>query len=216
MIVRHWMKTEVITVASDETVAAAKKMMEKHRIRRLPVVENEALIGIVSPHDLEKVMPSILDAAGNSEEQQFIADTTDMRTVMTPSPITIGPGDTLFEAARKMRRHRIDGLPVVENRNLVGILSISDILDAFLEIMAVDRQGTTRFDLKIDHSPESFYRLIKPFQKRNKEILAISQFHNYSREYQLLTVQTSGDDDDELVEMLWAAGVTVDRVTHVS
>lgn len=215
MIVRHWMKTDVITVAPDETVAAAKKLMEKHRIRRLPVVENEVLVGVVSPHDLEKVMPSILDAAGNSEEQQFIADTTDMRTVMTPSPVTIGPGDTLFEAARKMRRHLIDGLPVVESRNLVGILSISDILDAFLEIMAVDRQGT-RFDLKIDHSPESFYRLIKPFQKRNKEILAISQFYNYSREYQLLTVQTSGDDDDELVEMLWAAGVTVERVTPVS
>ncbi|EKD34587.1 MAG: hypothetical protein ACD_75C02270G0002 [uncultured bacterium] len=214
MFVKQWMGTDVISIAPNQTIAEAKKLLQAHKIRRLPVVEGSALVGVVSPNDLEKVMPSILDAQGGNEEE-FIADHTEIRTVMTASPITIGPEDTLFEAARKMRRHKIDGLPVVENRKLVGILSVSDILDAFLEIMVLDRAGT-RFDLKIDHAPESFYKMIKAFQKQQKEIVAISQFYNYSKDQQMVSVQISGDDHEELIDMLWASNVTVDRITPVS
>lgn len=214
MLVRLWMGTDVVTVAPNQTIAEAARLLKEHKIRRLPVVDGEVLVGIVSPNDLDKVMPSILDAQGSNEED-FIADHTEIRAVMTESPITIGPDDTLVEAARKMRRNKIDGLPVVESSKLVGILSISDVLDAFLEIMATDRPGT-RFDLKIDHEPESFYKMIKAFQKQHKEILAITQFYDFSKEHQLLTIQISGGDNEELVDMLWANNVSVERITPVS
>lgn len=213
MFVKPWMGTDVVTIAPNQTIAEAARLLKVHKIRRLPVVDGEVLVGIVSPNDLDKVMPSILDAQGSNEEE-FIADHTEIRTVMTESPITIGPDDTLVEAARKMRRNKIDGLPVVENRKLVGILSISDILDAFLEIMVTDRPGT-RFDLRIDHEPESFYKMIKAFQKQHKEILAITQFYDFSKEHQMLTIQISGDDNEALVDMLWANNVSVDRITPV-
>ena len=100
MYVKQWMGTEVVTVAPDETVAVAEKLLKDHKIRRLPVVEAGVLVGIISPHDLKKVMPSILDAEGASEEI-FIADHTEIRTVMTSSPITVGPDDTLVEAIRR-------------------------------------------------------------------------------------------------------------------
>lgn len=214
MLVKLWMGTDVVAIAPTQTIAEAAKLLKEHKIRRLPVVEGGVLVGVVSPNDLEKVMPSILDAEGTGEEE-FIADHTEVRTVMTSSPITIGPDDTLVDAARKMRRNKIDGLPVVENKKLVGILSISDILDAFLEIMATNRPGT-RLDLKIDHEPESFYKMIKAFQKQGKEILAITQFFEFSKEHQLITIQISGDDNEGLVDMLWANNVTVDRITPVS
>lgn len=214
MFVKLWMGTDVVTVAPNQTIALAAKLLKEHKIRRLPVVEGDVLVGVVSPNDLEKVMPSILDAEDSGEEE-FIADHTEVRTVMTSSPITIGPDDTLVEAAGKMRRNKIDGLPVVENRKLVGILSISDILDAFLEIM-VARQPGTCFDLKIDHQPESFYKMIKVFQKQGKEILAITQFYEFSKEHQMITVQIGGDDNEELIDMLWANNVTIDRITPVS
>lgn len=214
MLVKLWMGTDVVTVGPEQTIAEAKKLMHDRRIRRLPVVEGQALVGVVSQHDLKKVMPSILDAQGESEAQ-FVAENTEIRTVMTPSPITIGPDDTLVEAARKMRRNKIDGLPVVENRKLVGILSISDILDAFLEIMVVDRPGT-RFDLKIDQAPETFYKMIRSFQKQQKEIVAMTQFSNFSKDQQMISIQILGDDNGELIDMLWANNVTVDRITPVS
>lgn len=214
MFVKQWMGTEVVTVAPKETIAVAEKMLKEHKIRRLPVVEEGVLVGVVSPHDLEKVMPSILDAGGASEEE-FIATNTEIRTVMTSSPITVGPDDTLVEATRKMRRHKIDGLPVVEDMKLVGILSITDVLDAFLEITTGGQPGT-RFDLKIDHDPDTFYRMIKVFQKQNKEILSISQHYGFSVELQLVTVHIKEQDNEDLIDMLWKGGVSVERVTPVS
>ncbi len=214
MFVKQWMATEVVTVAPNETIGAAGKLLKGHKIRRLPVVEEGVLVGIISPRDLEKVMPSMLDADGASEEE-FVAANTEIRTVMTASPITVEPDDTLVEAIKKMRRNKIDGLPVVEDMQLVGILSITDILDAFLEVMTGGQAGT-RFDLKIDQTPEAFYKMIKAFQKQNKEILAISQHYGYSAEHHLVTVHIKENDNDELVDMLWKSEVTVERITPVS
>lgn len=213
MFVKQWMATDVLTVAPNETIAIAAKMLRGHKIRRLPVVENGQLVGIVSPHDLEKVMPSILDAEGASEEE-FIAANTEIRTVMTGSPITVEADDTLVEAIRKMRRHKIDGLPVVEAKRIVGILSITDILDAFLVSMTGGLAGT-RFDLKIEQTADAFYAMIKAFQKQNKEILAISQHYGYSPEHHLVTVQIKEDDNDELIDLLWKSGVSIERISPV-
>jgi acetoin utilization protein AcuB len=214
MFVKQWMATEVVTVAPHETIGAAGKLLKGHKIRRLPVVEAGVLVGIISPRDLEKVMPSMLDAEGASEEE-FIAANTEIRTVMTASPITVEPDDTLVEAIKKMRRNKIDGLPVVEDMRLVGILSITDILDAFLEVMTGGQAGT-RLDLKIDQTPEAFYKMIKAFQKQNKEILAISQHYGYSAEHHLVTIHIKENDNDELIDMLWKSQVTVERISPVS
>jgi acetoin utilization protein AcuB len=214
MFVKQWMGTEVVTIAPGQTIAEALQQMQAHRIRRLPVVENGILVGVVSPNDLEKVMPSILEAE-NRTEQQFVAEHTEVRAVMTSSPVTVGPDDTLVEAIRRMRHHKIDGLPVVEEKKLVGILSITDILDAFLELMPGGRAGT-RFDLKIDHAPESFYKLVKAFQRQNKEILAISQHHGFSTEYQLLSVHIRETDNEDLIDLLWQNNVKVERISQVS
>jgi acetoin utilization protein AcuB len=214
MFVKQWMATEVVIVAPHETIGAAGKLLKGHKIRRLPVVEAGVLVGIISPRDLEKVMPSMLDAEGASEEE-FIAANTEIRTVMTASPITVEPDDTLVEAIKKMRRNKIDGLPVVEDMRLVGILSITDILDAFLEVMTGGQAGT-RLDLKIDQTPEAFYKMIKAFQKQNKEILAISQHYGYSAEHHLVTIHIKENDNDELIDMLWKSQVTVERISPVS
>ncbi len=217
MYVKQWMGTEVVTIAPQQTIAEAEQQLQAHRIRRLPVVENGILVGVVSPNDLEKVMPSILEAE-NRTEQQFVAEHTEIRAVMTSSPVTVGPDDTLVEAIRRMRHHKIDGLPVVEDighKKLVGILSITDILDAFLELMPGGRAGT-RFDLKIDHAPESFYKMVKAFQRQNKEILAISQHHGFSTEYQLIFVHIRETDNDELIDLLWQSNVKVERVSPIS
>ncbi|MFH0784587.1 MAG: CBS domain-containing protein [Pseudomonadota bacterium] len=214
MFVKQWMRTEVVTVAPSQTIAEAEKMLNGHKIRRLPVIEDGVLVGIVSPRDLEKVMPSMLDAEGVSEEE-FIAANTEIRTVMTFSPITVEVDDTLVEAIRKMRHNKIDGLPVVEAKKLVGIISVTDVLDASLVIMTGGQAGT-RFDLKIDQNPEAFYKMIKVFQKQNKEILAISQHYGYSTEHHLVTIHIKESDNEELIDMLWKSDVTVERITPES
>jgi len=209
MFVKQWMRTEVLTIGPGDSIAVAENLLKVHKIRRLPVVEEGVLVGVISPHDLEKVMPSILDAQGVSEEE-YIAANTEIRAVMTTSPITVCSDDTLAAAARKMRHHKIDGLPVVDCGRLTGIISITDILDAFLVLMTGDQTGT-RLDLKIDQQPEAFYKMIKAFQKTGKEIVAIAQHYRYSADHHLVTVHIAEQDNDDLLDLLWQNGVTVKR-----
>ncbi len=214
MNVNLWMVTNPVTITPQQTLGEARKLFKEHRIRRLPVVENDILVGVLSPGDLEKAMPSILDSEGNNEVE-YLADHTEIRTVMTSSPLTIKADEPLVEAARKMRKNKIDGLPVVEGGTLVGIISISDVLDAFIEIMTTDKPGT-RIDLKIDHGPDSFYRMLKVFQRQQKEILAIYQHYGFSKTHQLVTIQINGHDNEDLLEQLWNNKFLVEKVTQLS
>ncbi len=213
MFVNLWMVTDPVTVDPAQNLRQAEELFAKHRIRRLPVVEDDILVGVISPGDLEKAMPSILDSEGGNEEE-YIAENTEIRTVMTSSPLTVSADDPLVEAVRKMRINKVDGLPVVDGNRLVGVISISDVLDAFIEVMSTDKPGT-RFDLKIDHHPGAFYKLMKIFQKQNREILAIYQHHGFSKNHQLVTIQTSGNDNEKLLDQLWDNKVTVERVTPI-
>jgi acetoin utilization protein AcuB len=205
------MKRDVVSISPETSLAEASELFGKHRIRRLPVVREDVLVGIVSPGDIEKVMPSILDS-DNSQEGEYLSTTTPISAVMTSSPITVSPDAALLEAVEKMRRNKIDGLPVVESGRLVGIISITNVLDAFLDIMTTEGAGT-RLDLKIDHRPESFFKMIKAFQRHNKEILAIIQHHDFSREQQLVSIEIRGKESEDLLNQLWDSGVTVERVT---
>ncbi|MBE0586230.1 MAG: CBS domain-containing protein [Desulfofustis sp.] len=214
MYVELWMKRDVISISPETSLADARELFVRHRIRRLPVVRDDTLLGIVSPGDIEKVMPSILDSE-SSQEMEYLSTTTPISAVMTASPITVSPEAALLEAVEKMRRNKIDGLPVVQDGRLVGIISITNVLDAFLEIMTTEGAGT-RFDLKIDHRPESFFKMIKAFQRHNKEILAIIQHHDFSREQQLVSIEIRGRESEDLISLLWDNGVTVERITPTS
>ena len=213
MFVKIWMNEPVITVHPRQSIGEARDLYAEHGIRRLPVVENEILVGILSPGDIERAFPSIFDSEG-AKDYDYLAANTEIRTVMTSSPVTASPDDTLVSAARKMRKNKIDGLPVVEEGRLVGIISITNVLDAFLEIMETNRDGT-RFDLKIGLDRKSFYRMIRVFRKQRKEIVAIFQHYGFSPESQLVTVQTADRDNDELIDELWKEGVQVELITEV-
>lgn len=214
MYVELWMKRDVVSISPETSLAEASELFGRHRIRRLPVVREDTLVGIVSPGDIEKVMPSILDS-DNSQEMEYLSTTTPIAAVMTTSPVTVTPDAALLEAVEKMRRNKIDGLPVVEDGRLVGIISITNVLDAFLDIMTTEGAGT-RLDLKMDHRPESFFKMIKAFQRHNKEILAIIQHHGFSRDQQVVSIEIRGRENEELLNQLWDSGITVERVTPTS
>jgi acetoin utilization protein AcuB len=211
MYVELWMKKDVVTIDPKQNLATAAQLFATHKFRRLPVVENNTLVGIVSPGDIARAMPSILDAE-NEDETDFIAENTSVAAVMSTPVITIGADASLIEAITHMRRHKIEGLPVVNGTRLVGIISITNILDAFLEIMST-KGADTRFDLKIDHRPASFFTMIELFGKADKEILAILQHYEFSKEYQLVTLVTRGSDYQPLIDSLWANNILIDKIT---
>lgn len=134
MRVRDCMTSPVEIIGPDAPAWEALGLMRRLRIRRLPVQDGGTLVGIVTWTDLVRVQPP---AVGDPGQIPTLAVGVQVRHLMTSSPRTVGPDDTLEEAADLMRKQKIGGLPVLEDGRLVGIITESDLFDALAEIRAL-------------------------------------------------------------------------------
>jgi acetoin utilization protein AcuB len=113
------MTRRLVTITPRDTLLDAQEKMNTGGFRRLPVVEGNRLVGIVTDRDLGP-------HSGHLGETRVTA-------AMTENPLTIVPATPLKAAARRMLDTKLDSLPVVEDEKLVGIITTTDILKAFLE-----------------------------------------------------------------------------------
>ena len=129
--VADWMTETVLAVETFDSIGVARQIMAKHRINQLPVLDNEALVGIVTDRDLRDAYPTSMMIDRGEEIDRF-ADSVTVEEVMTHNIFTVGPETPLQQAVSLLRRHRIGSLPVVQDKKLVGIITRSDILDFVL------------------------------------------------------------------------------------
>jgi acetoin utilization protein AcuB len=137
VLVERWMKFAVHTVKPLDSVAHARALLEEHRINQLPVVVNGRLVGIVTDRDLRDAPRAVQIASAEAGDKGTAPTTPEqipVETVMTTNVLTLEPKDSLTRAASLMRQERIGAIPIVENGLLRGIITRSDILDAFLKI----------------------------------------------------------------------------------
>jgi acetoin utilization protein AcuB len=130
--VKDWMTAEVITVSSNCPLPEAYWLMIENKIRRLPVMDNSKLIGIVTLENLRRINPISVAGLDILHINEMLAKLP-VRQLMTENPITISPTASLIEAARMMLKHKISALPVLDGGELVGIITESDIFCAFVE-----------------------------------------------------------------------------------
>jgi acetoin utilization protein AcuB len=121
MQIVNLMTPNPIVINSDDTLANAKAVMDRGGFRRLPVVEKEKLVGILTERDVR--------------EHTGYLGATRVNAAMRTELITVTPYDTVEEAARLMLGHKIGGLPIVDGGKLVGIITTSDLLKAFLFVV---------------------------------------------------------------------------------
>jgi acetoin utilization protein AcuB len=133
MEVARWMKHPVHFVKPLDTIAHARALLEEHRINQLPVVVNGRVIGIITDRDLRDAFPSVFDAGRGVSKTK--PDAIPVESVMSPNVLTIEPGAGIRDAVQLMRRERIGAIPVVDGDRLVGILTRSDVLDAFVALV---------------------------------------------------------------------------------
>lgn len=125
--VRDWMTTNPITIHPQQTLPQAYTLMKNHNVRRLPVVEEDRLIGIVTFGDIREAQPSDASAL-SSHEASYLVELMSIDSIMTPDPFTIQADEPISEAARQMLEHKIGGIPVVDAEgNLIGIITETDI-----------------------------------------------------------------------------------------
>jgi CBS domain-containing protein len=127
VLVRAWMTSPVINISPHTLLNIAHQTMKEYGIRRLAVVDNDQLVGIISIGDVREASPSDATTLSIWELNYLWAQLT-VEKVMTRQVITIRPDDSVIKAAELMLEHKIAGLPVVDaTGNLVGMLTASDV-----------------------------------------------------------------------------------------
>lgn len=140
MLVKNRMSTQLLTVKEDTPVLEATELMRKNGVRRLPVVKGENVVGIVTEDDLLRVSPSTATSLSVFEVNYLLSKLT-VKDAMTKEVILVDPDATLEEAALIMREKNVGALPVVKDGKLVGIITESNIFDAFIELMGLKETG---------------------------------------------------------------------------
>mgnify|MGYP000194268338 CR=1 FL=1 len=151
MYVKNRMTANPYTVSPDATIAEALDLMRKNNIRRLPVVKNGKLVGIVTEREMMEITPSKATTLSIFELNYLLAKTK-VSAVMTKEVITVSPDALLEEAAVLMRDNRVGALPVVDNGKLVGIITETNIFDAFVDLLGFRETGT-RISVEVEDSP---------------------------------------------------------------
>jgi CBS domain-containing protein len=132
LLVRDWMSRDVVTISKSASLPEAHKLMDAYHIRRLPVMDGEKLVGIITRGDVRGAEAS--DATTLSVwELNYLLSQLSVERVMTGEVITVNADTTIADAAKVMLTNRIAGLPVIENGKLVGIITESDVFRMVVE-----------------------------------------------------------------------------------
>ncbi|HXN05685.1 MAG TPA: CBS domain-containing protein [Nitrospiria bacterium] len=138
MKVKDLMTVKVRTVSPEDKIDRVFFFMNFEQIRHIPVVEKGKVVGILSDRDLKKVFGSLkmneINALNDNQQMVYTVKSRMVRTIMRRGVITIHPLAEAYEAAAVMAKRKIGALPVVKNEKLVGIISATDILRAFVKL----------------------------------------------------------------------------------
>jgi acetoin utilization protein AcuB len=130
-----------ITINKKTPIFEALEIMKKHKIRQLPVVSEGRLAGLATEKELLTVSPSPATSLSIYEINYLLAKMT-VSEVMVKNPITVTADTTIEEAALRMREQKIGSVPVLEGDTLTGIITVTDIFDAFVSFFGYGRPGT--------------------------------------------------------------------------
>ncbi len=140
MLVKDLMAQPVIFVSDQATVGEALELIRKNDVRHLPVVNKRFnLLGITAENDLLRIFPRCKDEKRSFEYN--LISRTPVTKVMIPNPFFVNPTSTIEEAALIMKEHKIGCLPVVEDAKLVGLISRTDVIEAFISSMGLGTAG---------------------------------------------------------------------------
>lgn len=141
MDVQSYMSKDLITIGPGTRILDALDLMKEHQIHRLPVVEGNKLIGLITEGVISRNTPSTMTSL-DMHEVNYLLNKTNVKDIMEKKLITIHKEALLEEAAIKMRQNNVGVLPVVEDTDqLVGIITDKDIFDAFVDVLGFYTPG---------------------------------------------------------------------------
>ncbi|MBB6097314.1 acetoin utilization protein AcuB [Deinobacterium chartae] len=205
MLVRDWMTPAPHTVQPDTPVLEALKLMTEKGFRRLPVMQGSKLVGIVTAKDLKDAMPSKATTLSVWELNYLLSKLT-VSEVMARPVITAREDEHMEDAALRLQEHRVGGMPVLSSSGeLRGIITITDVLRAFIEIMGL-KEGGYRLTLDMPDVPGSLERAAGAVKPSNIMSVATAGSRGGNRRFVMRVV---GEGARSAADRVSAAGIEV-------
>ena len=178
MFVEKWMTPDPQTIPPDMTISEVALEMSRCKFRHFPVVEptrsGGRLLGIVSKYDIARGFPNDLNPFSVEVTEDSVPKP--VSSVMTKKLITATPDCPIEEAARLLRSNRIGSLPVLRDGQLVGIITESDLFEAFISMTAA-KSGGTRIFIESDFNDSPIPAVLEFCRKNRVDILSMMAFH---------------------------------------
>ena len=216
MHVRDIMTTNVVTIPSSTSITDAKRIMQAHRIERLPVVDKGKLVGIVTARGLEQVSPSKATSL-TFWELTYLLDKTTVKEIMGKSVITTTPDMTVEEALATAQGNKVGSLVVLEDNRVVGIVTTNDFFYRIVNpILGLGKPGVllpgTRIEITGGGEGKAMEEIISTI---NNLDLKISALHTHTVSLEEPTkkdfiIHLESEDVGQLVTELKNKGYSVE------
>jgi acetoin utilization protein AcuB len=195
MLVGKRMMRHPVIAAPEESLAVAQERMKAGGFRRLPVVKDGSLTGIITDRDVR-------EHAGRLKQ-------TRIQAAMTADPVTVSPETTLEKAAQLLLAHKIGGLPVLEGSEVVGIITTVDILKAFLDVIGANVEDTARIDLLLEGKEYDLAGASRAIVQEGGEILGLGTYRERWGESPVCYLRLRSSDPERLAQLLKEKGYDI-------
>jgi len=211
MRVRDFMSTNVVSVDEKTLIDDARKIMEAHKIRRLPVMKKDKLVGLVTKHMLLEAAPSPATSLSIHELHYLLAKMT-VKEIMIKNPDTISPDMPAEEALQLGQEKGYGAFPVVENKRLVGMVTESDIVRMMTRVLGVKEKGK-RIDIRTSNEFGNMKKIMDILDKNKTVLLSMMTLppEEWEKDW-LVILRLKSEDADPIAKELKSSGFNVTYV----
>ena len=210
MSVKDFMTRKVVYISPDTTIAHAADLMREQDLHRLPVIENDKLVGLVTEGTIAEASPSKATSL-SIYEMNYLLNKTKVKDVMIKDVITVLAYASLEDATYLMYKNKVGILPVVDNDQLYGVITDRDIFAAFLQVSGYGEEGV-RARFIVDNKAGELGKIIRLVSDKEYNIVSTVQIATKSGKV-VIEVQIEGKVDLEEVRSLFEdAGIEVDSL----
>jgi acetoin utilization protein AcuB len=173
MLVKDYMTPHPIMVGPEMRITEAQKLMTENKIRHLPVVgDGKRLLGLVTHHRLA-FHPDQLASIDVWEITRFLAELTVSKVMIAGADLhVVSPESTLEEAADILLKYKISGLPVVEDGVVVGVITETDLLIEFQNLLGAPEAGW-RAVMRVPDKIGQYRKLVRAISENNWGLMAL-------------------------------------------
>jgi acetoin utilization protein AcuB len=210
MRIRDVMSTNVVAVDEKTSLHDAKKIMQAHKIRRLPVMKKDKLVGLVTERMLLEASPSPATALSIHELHYLLAKMT-VSDIMVKKPFAISPDMPPEDAMQLGQEMGYGGFPVVEEGRLVGMVTESDIVRLMTRVLGVSKRGK-RITIKASGEFGNMQKIMNILDENKTVLLSMMSLKEPDEDEWLIVLRLDSDNAEPIAKELKSSGFNVTYV----